>query len=283
MVRRRLGTTLRRIREEANIRIEAAARELECSPAKISRLENGLGPAKLWDVRILLTFYGVEDAGTRARLESWARGTKSESWWESDTDLTTDDLDRYFAAETEAALVRMFCTPVVPALLQTPEYAEAHIRGLFPKWPDADIKRFVNVRRARQTPLTRDEKPLTFEAVIDEAALLRRVGSSSVHRMQLKSLEMQLSGSSSEDGHNVTLRVLPLTAGPGRGLSPFTIFEPRDPKLDPRTAYIEETTGGSWVEEGHVSELAEIYDELVSMSLAPDVSLIRIREILRSL
>ena len=131
--RRRL-TALRRLREEANIRLEAAARELECSPAKISRLENGLGPAKLWDVRILLTFYGVDDVATRERMEGWARGTKSESWWESDADLTTDDLDRYFAAETEAAQIRMFCTPVVPALLQTPEYAEAHIRRIFPEW-----------------------------------------------------------------------------------------------------------------------------------------------------
>jgi transcriptional regulator with XRE-family HTH domain len=283
VVRRRLGTALRKYRESANVRIEAAARELECSPAKISRLENGQGPAKLWDVRILMTFYGVEDAGVRDQLENWARGSKSESWWESDADLTTDDLDRYLAAETEAGLVRLFCTPVVPALLQTTDYAEAHIRGLFPAWPDADIKRFVDVRRERQTALTRVEKPLSFEGVIDEAALLRQVGTESVHRAQLESLITQLGGVDDQGRRTVTLRILPLTAGPGRGLSPFTIFEPRDPVLDPRTAYIEETTGGSWVEEGHVAELAEIYDELLGMSMAPDPSLIRLREIIRSL
>ena len=52
--RHRLGTGLKRLREQANLRLDAAAHELECSIAKISRLENGLGPAKLWDVRILL-------------------------------------------------------------------------------------------------------------------------------------------------------------------------------------------------------------------------------------
>ena len=58
--RHRLGTGLKRLREQANLRLDAAAHELECSIAKISRLENGLGPAKLWDVRILLDLYGLE-------------------------------------------------------------------------------------------------------------------------------------------------------------------------------------------------------------------------------
>ena len=123
--RKRLGNALRALREDANLRIERAARELECSTAKISRLENGLGPAKNWEVRTLLTLYGVTDEATRAQFDAWATATKSTGWWESDADLTDDDEDRYIAAETESALVRMFCTPVLPAILQTPDYASA--------------------------------------------------------------------------------------------------------------------------------------------------------------
>ena len=39
--------------------IEQAAEELECSPAKISRLETGRGVPKQRDVRDLLRLYGV--------------------------------------------------------------------------------------------------------------------------------------------------------------------------------------------------------------------------------
>jgi hypothetical protein len=68
VVRRRLGRALRRLREDANIRIERPARVLECSTAKISRLENGLGPAKAVEVRALLDLYGIDDPEQRARL-----------------------------------------------------------------------------------------------------------------------------------------------------------------------------------------------------------------------
>ncbi len=73
VVRRRLGTALRKLREDANIRIEAAARELECSTAKVSRLENGLGPAKKLEVRALLDLYGVTDADPAGRVRPLGR------------------------------------------------------------------------------------------------------------------------------------------------------------------------------------------------------------------
>jgi Domain of unknown function (DUF5753)/Helix-turn-helix domain len=209
VVRRRLGSGLRSSREKANIRIEAAARELECSPAKISRLENGLGPARLWDVRILLSLYGVEDPSVRRTYEDWARESKSTSWWESDADLTSDDNDRYFAAETEAARVRMYCTPVLPALLQTLDYANAHLRILFPDWTASDIERFAAMRHARQQPVLRLEDPLKFEAVVDEAAIRRRVGSPSVHVAQLTWLADLLDKLSVDHRREVIFRVVP--------------------------------------------------------------------------
>ena len=260
-----------------------AARELECSPAKISRLENGHGPAKLWDVRILLALYGVDEESTRKQFEDWARRTKSVSWWESDADLTSDDTDRYLAAETEASAIQMFCTPVIPVLLQSVEYSRAHVRGLFPKWPESDVERFVAVRHARQEPLLRSENPLRFDAVIDEAALLRRVGTARVHRTQLEWLSNLLTDFAEHGRENLNFRILPLTAGPGQWLSSFTIFEPRNTVLDPLSAYIEETTGGSWLESADVIPLREIYLDLLDRSLPQRESLTRLRAIVESL
>jgi hypothetical protein len=283
VARRRLGTALRRLREDANIRIDAAARELECSPAKISRLENGQGPAKLWDVRILADFYGLQDPVIRKRLESWARGTKDESWWESDADLMSDDVDRYFAAETQAARVRMYCTPVLPAILQTQEYATAHMRVLHPDWSDVDVARFVDARRARQAPLLREADPLQFEAVIDEAAVLRRLGSAEVHAAQLEWLVELLDDLAHRGRTNLVVRIVPLSAGPGRALCPITIFEPRSLQLDPVEAYVEDRPDwGHWLESGGVAEAVDLYESMLALSEEPGLSLTNLRSIARS-
>lgn len=272
MVRRRLGSGLRKLREDANIRIQAAARELECSPAKISRLENGHGPAKLWDVRILLSFYGVEDPDLRQTYEDWARGTKSESWWESDADLFSDNLDQYFAAETVAKRVRIFCPPALPALLRTADYTAAHIRIMYPSWPQRDMRRVVLIQQERQAQLLRPDHPLTFEAIIDEAAILRRVGTAAIHLAQLERLADLLSEQIAGVRPNLNLRIIPLTSGPGRISSPFTIFDPRDADLDPVTAFVEEIAdNGTWIDP--VGDLLEIYDELYALSVDAEDSL----------
>ena len=179
--RHRLGTGLRKLREHANLRLEAAAEELECSIAKISRLENGLGPAKLWDVRILLDLYGVEDVSMRRQFEEWARNSKSTGWWEPDFDLTTDDVSRYLSTETDAARLRIFCAPWLPSQLQTADYARAHITAFHPDWPAHDVDRFVNLRIARREALLRANTATEMEVVVDEAAVRRRIGTPEVH------------------------------------------------------------------------------------------------------
>ena len=124
IARRRLGDALRKLREAGNIRIERAARELECSTAKISRLENGLGPAKTWDVRILLSLYGVHRrcGAVPGSMHGQLRRSRRVGG-NSDADLMSDDHeDRFLATETESSLLRMFCTPVLPVILRTPDF-----------------------------------------------------------------------------------------------------------------------------------------------------------------
>ena len=277
IARKRLGTALRTLREGANLRIERAARELECSTAKISRLENGLGPAKAWEVRALLALYGATDEATRARFDDWAAATKSTGWWEPDADLTDDDEDRYIAAETESALVRMFCTPVLPTILQTRDYALAHIRAWAPERSRADSKRFIGLTMRRQEELLRAESPMRFEAVVDEAAIRRQVGSAEIHAAQLAWLADLLDTQTAQGRSDVVLRVLPFSAGsPGRALSAFTIFSPREP-LDPVSAFVEETWGGAWYEGAATEPLVAIYRELIGKSLDPRASLALLR------
>lgn len=280
LARQRLGHGLRALRERANLRLDDAARELECSPAKISRLETGQGPAKLWDVRILLDLYGVGDAADRRRFEEWARGTKTPGWWESDADLT-EEFDRYLAAETAAARLLLYSTPVLHSQLQTREYAAAHARAFYPHWSAVDVERFVDLRKARQEALFDDGGPLSVVAVLDEGAVRRRVGGRDVHRAQLAWLVDRLDA---DAGRHLDVRVLRLTAGvPGRALNPFAIFEPVRPDLDPVSAVVEDTLGETWLESDDVQPLRDIFDQLVEMSLDPEQSRLLLREIGRQL
>ena len=65
VTRRRLGGELRRLREGLGLKLEDVARSLECSPSKVSRLENGKGVPRWRDVRDMLDVYGVAD-GSRS-------------------------------------------------------------------------------------------------------------------------------------------------------------------------------------------------------------------------
>jgi hypothetical protein len=252
---------------------------LECSTAKISRLENGLGPAKAVEVRALLDLYGVSDPEQRARFERWAAATKSSGWWETDSDVTTENLDRVLALETESVGVRIYCTPVFPVVLQTPEYALAHVRAWYHELTRADAERLVDIRLARQSALLDRETELRYDAVIDEGAVRRQVGSPQILAEQLRWLADLLDRRAAEGRDDVTVRILPFTAGvPGRALSPFMIFTPRDAEFDPIVALVEATGGDTWCEaEEDVEPLAALFDQLKARSLTPSAS----REFLR--
>ncbi|WP_434582313.1 helix-turn-helix domain-containing protein [Carbonactinospora thermoautotrophica] len=66
--RRRVGAELRRIREAAGMTLEDAAKVLECSISKISRMETGHVKARVRDIRELLDAYGLAERGQGARV-----------------------------------------------------------------------------------------------------------------------------------------------------------------------------------------------------------------------
>lgn len=271
VVRRRLGRALRQLREDANIRIERAARELECSTAKVSRLENGLGPARTVEVRALLDLYGLRDSERRAQFERWASRTKSSGWWESDSDLTTENLDRVLAVETESVEIRTYCTPVFPAVLQTPEYALAHVRAWHPELSQADAERLVDMRLARQAALLDRQTELRYDAVIDEGVVRRQVGSPQILAEQLRWLADLLDRRAAEGRDDIVLRILPFTAGvPGRAMSSFVIFTPRDEEFDPVEVLVEATGEDSWYETTEdVEPVMALFGQLKARSLTP--------------
>ncbi len=222
MPRRRLGAELRNLREQAGLKIEDIAAELECSPSKVSRLETGKGIPKSRDVRDLLDRYGVTDRQRRDRLLRWANQGQCQGWWsdysdvlltELDDPLVSQNLERYLALEADAGRIESFEPMGVHGLLQTEDYARAILRVLVDRTGPAAVERLVQVRMRRQRRLYAETDPLVLRLVLDEAVLRRPVGGDAVMAGQLRRLL--------EDGQrdNIDIRVLPFDAGEHQGVA----------------------------------------------------------------
>jgi transcriptional regulator with XRE-family HTH domain len=207
VTRRRLGGELRRLREGAGMRLDDVAQRLECSPSKISRLENGKGIPRTRDVRDMLDAYGVPDGEQRGRLLEWSRGGQARMWWHQYADVLPPAMATYVELEWDARRLTAYEPHILHGLLQTRDYARAVLRNLYGSTTSAAaIDRLVDVRMRRQQALTADHG-LTFACVIDESTLYRVVGSPRVQAAQVEHLIAMA------EAEHVDLRVLPFSAG----------------------------------------------------------------------
>jgi transcriptional regulator with XRE-family HTH domain len=214
--RRRLGAELRRLREAAGLTIDRVAEELECSPSKVSRIETGQVSATPRDVRDMLGLYGVDDTRLEAMVQV-AREARQRGWWQKFVDVP-DGVPAYVGLETAATSIDVYMALLVPALLQTPDYARAVIAAVRPDLPPSEIDRRVELRLRRQDLLDQ-ERPPRIRVLLDDTVLRRPVGGPAVMAAQRRRLLADA------DRPAVTIQVLEVGAGAHAGMDgPFTIF-----------------------------------------------------------
>jgi hypothetical protein len=183
---------------------------------KVGRFE-----ANLWkrpemsDIRDLLRIYGVDDA-ERAELEQLAVLARARPWWRDFPDVFENEFPGF---ENDAARIRVFMPLLLPGLLQTRDYTEAHLR--FGSRPPTWRQRALAARLRRQEVLDRPGDTLpAIEVVITEASLMYRWGSKSDRRDQIEHL-IDLSARPKFD-----LRIQRFEDGPPQGMfSPVNIFD----------------------------------------------------------
>ena len=127
------GAELRRLREEAGLTIDRVAEALECSQSKVSRIETGQVSATPRDVRDMLELYRVDD-DRREALVQVAREARQRGWWQKFVDVP-DGVPAYVGLETAATSIDIYMSLIVPALLQTADYAKAVIGAVRPDLP----------------------------------------------------------------------------------------------------------------------------------------------------
>jgi len=263
---RQLASELRRLREAATLTGEAAAAALGWSPSKISRVETSRIAVSAADLRRLLDLYQISGS-LRERLTELGRTAGQRGWWDAYADATTSGYSALLALEADAESERHFAPIIVPGLLQTERYVHEITRSSLLIAPPGEIARLAQVRMNRQKVLTGD-KPLRLHVILDESVLRRQIGDAETMKGQLSHLA-ELAGRP-----NITLQVLPFTAGPHLSLSGvFTIVRFPE-KIAFEVVFLENMTSDLFIENGiEVYRYGLAFDRLRELALEEDKSI----------
>ena len=207
---------LRAHRAQAGMSRDELAAKVSYSPSLIAMIETGRRSPSRKLAELLDAVFSLP--GTFSRLEKRLR------------DVPFPASFRPFVPhEAEATALRSYENSLVPGLFQTEAYARA-VLSTRPNTAEDQIEELVAARIQRQEVLSREEPPLIW-SLIDEAALHREVGTPEIMNGQL----LHLADLSRRP--NVTIQVVPYSAGPHSGLlGAFVIAELDD---SPPIAYLE--------------------------------------------
>jgi hypothetical protein len=245
------------MREHAGLTLEEAAPRLDKTRSALGRIETGATKADVHLIRSMMDIYDHYDPD----LVDLVREANRPGWW---TKYNIDDRG-YISMETEASTVLEFSLMNLPGLLQTEGYTRALFTSGKVQRSRERLANDVAARLHRQRRLTDEDSPLELVAIIDEAALRRRVGGVQVMQDQLGHLIM------ASELSTVTVQVLPNDAGAHSGMDgAFIILTfPEDPSV----LYVEYAIGSIQAEKSEeVAEARLVFDRLRSEALSPSDS-----------
>lgn len=269
--RRRLGKTLRQLRESAQLTLEDVDERIELPRSRLARYETGQQSPEVIVVKAMLDLYGIPVNDWEPYLDQ-TREARDRGWWQ----IYGLPAMGYVALETAACSVHEFALAHMPGLLQTEAYVRAVLStSLIPR-SDERFENQVSVRLRRQRRLTDlDDDGLQLSAVIDESVLYRPVGGVEVLREQLDHLLIVA------ELPEVEVRVLPNSVGAHLGLmSAFIVLGfPEADEAD--VAYLEHIAGSVQIEkDDQVRDCKLTFARLRDQALSPDESMALIERVL---
>lgn len=202
---RRLGTELRRLREQVDLSVTKAAALLGSTQPQVSSVETGRFAVSADRVRAMARGYTCTDEALVDALAGMTGG-RTRGWWDEYRDILPPDTLDLAELEHHATALRTASVIHLPGLLQTRAHAHAVISDDVPPIAPPDVEHRVSYRIKRQAVLYR-ENPTPLTAIIHEAALRMGFGGADVARAQLENLL-----SMSERKH-ITILVIPFGAG----------------------------------------------------------------------
>jgi transcriptional regulator with XRE-family HTH domain len=271
MLRRRLRTELRTARLESNLTQEQVARAMEWSMSKMNRIEKAKSGISANDLRVLLPFLGIKDKVRADELIDLGRAAREIPWWSRYKEVAPEKLLELIDYESAASAVSQFEPMFVPGILQTEEYARAVLQVFYDEKSAAErLTAMVELRTRRIGLLTRENAP-NFSFVLDEPVIHRVVGSSAIMGRQFHHL------ASIAKLPNVTIQVVPFTAGPHPGMKgPFEVVQFAD-EPDDNIVFLEGPQGDIISEDQkETRSYLEAFTRITAASLSPSDSVKRL-------
>ncbi|WP_190820494.1 helix-turn-helix domain-containing protein [Saccharopolyspora pogona] len=257
---RRLGSQLRDLRSNANIRGVELAKAVGVSQSHLSQCENGRAVLTSKQLEAAIDYLEPKEHQTELLRE--LRKDAAKKGWRDFSDVLPEQVEVLIGLETEATWLKTFEGGVIPGLLQTNAYADAVISAATPYVRPQDIERRVDLRMRRQRRLKDPDCKLT--AVIGEEAIRYQVGGRQVLRDQLLHIVKVV------EKHDVTVQVVPFTTGahPRRGENYMILSFPE--QTDPEAVYLETLTSWAFREKPHeVRAYNHTFNAVTALALSP--------------
>lgn len=207
------------------------------------------------DVEAMCRVYGASRE-TIETMRALARETKAHGWWHSYGEAIEDWFKLYVGLEAAATKIRKYEANIVPGLLQTVEYMTEVIATDHPRMSEVERQAKVDVRLRRQRLLARAvPRAPHLDVILSEAVLRRPLRDPVAMARQLDALVV------TSQRHNVSIRVLPLSAGLFRWASTgtFTMLDfPTDVREpEPTTIYMDGPCGAVYLDKAYEVETYE--------------------------
>lgn len=236
--------------------------DIGLSEAALLRIEKAKVRPQVRTLRQLLDYYGA-DAAKKEELEELLKRSRELQWLQRYEEYLPQSYQNFIAFEADAIQMSDYQSLLMPGLLQTRGYAEVVSRALLPEVDDEGIAQRVDARMRRQDVLEK----ASFWAILDEAAIRRILGDGDVYRQQLRYL------AEASRRPNVTLQVIPFTAGPHLGMTGNFITMDFSAPAAP-LVYTENAEGGLFLEaDEDVRRYRATFQRLAAQAASPEDTL----------
>ncbi|MER8188578.1 helix-turn-helix transcriptional regulator [Kitasatospora sp. NPDC094015] len=200
-----LGALLRACRQGAGLNQTTAAKALDFSGPKLSRLERAEIVPKRRDVEDLALLYKLSPK-VEAQLIMLAAMAKERTWWAKAGVQVPPFMAHLVGLEPAASALWTYELKLVPGLLQTPAYSYALMTGGRRRADAAAIKERLALRSGRQDRYFADPPRSVF--LLDEGALHRCMGGPGVMVEQIDHL-LRLG-----EDPRIEIRIVPFSSDP---------------------------------------------------------------------
>ncbi|WKX71245.1 helix-turn-helix transcriptional regulator [Streptomyces sp. XD-27] len=272
---RRLGTELRRMREQVGMSLGEAAAIHRVDKPTVSSVESARVGVSADRVRIWAANYSCPDQGYVDALAEMAR-ERSTNWWDEYRDTLVASLLDLAELEHHAVALRHVQITHLPGLLQREDYARTVFQEAVPPWAPDALERVLAFRMRRREVLDRIQPPMcTF--LVHEASLRMEFGGRQMMKAQLDHLLKQ------SDRENVTIRVVPFAAGAFPNAGSSTVYA-CGPVRQLDTVQIDIPTGTTFLHAvTHLANYREVLDRMEQRALGASDSRDFIRQVLQEL